>query len=84
MDVHALRNVDDQFDIGVVVVVGTAGDLNVVVGHTDVICVGLQIFGGGHDGELDSPLVAERLVRPFSDRSDLFDGRNTVVGNEDL
>ena len=67
MDVHTLSNVDDQLDVGIVVVVGTAGNLDVVVRHSDVFCVGLQIFGGSHHSEVNGSLVAERLVCPFSD-----------------
>lgn len=44
----------------------------------------MQIFRRSHDRELNGTLVAERLVGPFSDGADLLDGRNTVVGNENL
>lgn len=84
MDVHPLGNIHDQLHICVVVVVGAAGHFNVVVCHSDVVCVGLEIFGGGHDCELDGALVAERLVSPFSNRSDFLDGSNAIVGNQDL
>lgn len=67
MDVHALGNIHNQLHIGVVVVVGASRDFDVVVCHSDVVCVGLQIFGSGHDGELNGALVAESLVGPFSD-----------------
>jgi hypothetical protein len=43
-----------------------------------------QVFGSSHDSELDGTLVAELLVAPLSDRSDLLDGCDTVVGDEDL
>ncbi len=81
MDVHALGNVDDELDIGVVVVVCATGDLDVVVRHPDVIGIGLKIFWRGHHCELDGPLVVELLVRPFSYRPNLLDGSDTVVGN---
>jgi hypothetical protein len=84
VDVHSLCYVNDELDVGVVVVVGSARNLNVLVCHSDVVCVCLQIFWRGHDGELDGALVAERLVCPFSDGSDLLDGSDTVVCNEDL
>ena len=66
MDIHALRNIENELDVGIVVVIRAAGDLDVVVRHSDVICVGLQIFWGSHDGEVNGSLVAERLVGPFS------------------
>jgi hypothetical protein len=67
MDIHALSNIHNQLDVGIVVVVCAAGNLDVVVGHSNVFCVGLQIFGGGHDSEVNGSLVTERLVSPFSD-----------------
>lgn len=62
---HALGNVDDKLDIGIVVVVCATRNLDVMVGHPDVVGVRLEIFRGSHDGELDGALVAERLVGPF-------------------
>lgn len=84
VDVHPLGDIHDQLHVGVVVVVGASRHFNVVVCHSDVVCVGLQILGGGHDGELDGALVAECLVCPFSNRPDFLDGSNTVVGNQNL
>lgn len=103
MDTHTLSNVDNELDVGVVVVVGTARHLldvcqsslwlesvesctylNVFVCHSDVVCVCSQILRSGHDSELNSALVAKGLVRPSTDGSDLFDGGDTVVCNEDL
>ena len=82
MHVHALRHVDNQLDVGVVVVVGSAGHLDVLVGHPDVLGVGLQVLGRRHDGELDGALIAKRLVRPLAHAADLLDRRNAVVGNQ--
>jgi hypothetical protein len=44
----------------------------------------MQILGGGHDGELNGTLVAKGLVGPFPHGTDLLDGGDTVVGDEDL
>ncbi|KAH6606987.1 hypothetical protein Trco_006140 [Trichoderma cornu-damae] len=41
MDVHALGNVHNQLDVGIVVVICAAGDLDVVVRHSNVVGVGL-------------------------------------------
>lgn len=41
VDIHALSNVDNELDVGVVVVVGAAGNLDIVVGHANVVGVGL-------------------------------------------
>lgn len=84
VDIRALGDINNQLDVGVVVVVGAAGDLDVVVGHADVVGVGLQVLGRGYDGEVDGALVAERLVRPLADGADLLDGGDAVVGNQDL
>jgi hypothetical protein len=82
--VHSFGNIDDELDVGVVVVVGATGNLDVVICHPDVVGVGLQILGRGHDCELDGPLVAEHLVGPFSHRADFLDGGNAVVGDQHL
>ncbi len=79
-----LGNIDNQVNISVVVVVGTTGHLDVLVSHSDVIGVDLEIFRSGHDCELDGTLIAEGLVSPFSDGADLLNGSDTVVANEDL
>lgn len=44
----------------------------------------VQILRSSHDSELDCPLVTKLLVRPLADGSNLFDGGDTVVGDEDL
>ena len=58
--------------------------LNILIRHSDVISIGGQILWRSHHRELDGSLVSEGLVCPFSHRSNLFDGRNTVVRNENL
>lgn len=85
VDVHAFGNIDDQLDVGIIVIVcatrnledgvngvfargfgdALAAYLDVLVGHSDVISVCLQIFWGGHDGELNGTFVAKGLVGPF-------------------
>jgi hypothetical protein len=68
---------------------GSAGsfgstNLAVVVGHSDVIGIGIQVLGRGHDCELNGSLIAKSLVRPLTDRANFFHGRYTVVGDKDL
>ena len=58
--------------------------LNILVCHSNVVCVCLQIFWSGHDCELNGALVAESLVGPFSYGTDFLDRCNTVVGNQNL
>jgi hypothetical protein len=80
----ALSHLNDKVDIGVVVVVPATGDLDILVGHADVLGVRLEVFGGGHDNKLDGALVAKGLVGPFSHGADLLDGSNAVVRDKDL
>lgn len=58
--------------------------LDVSVRHSNVVRICLQVLRSGHDSKLYGPFVAEGLVGPFSDGSDLFHGGNSVVGNEHL
>lgn len=81
MHAHALSDIYNELDIGVVVVVRATWDLNILVGHPDVVCVCSQILRRGHDGELDCALISERLVRPLAYGTDLFDCSNTIVRN---
>lgn len=84
MHTGALGDIDNEVDVGVVVVVGTAGHLDVLVGHANVIGIHLKIFGGGHDREFDCTLMTESLIGPFPDRANLLDGGDTVVANENF
>jgi hypothetical protein len=74
----------NELDVGVVVVVGATRDLDVLVRHADVVCVGGQVLGCGHDSELDGALIAQCLVCPLPHGADFFDGGDTVVCNENL
>jgi hypothetical protein len=80
----SLGNIHDEIYVGVVVVVAASGYLDVPIRHPDVFGVDPQILRGGHDGKLDGAFVAKGLVGPFPDRTDLLDGGDTVVGDEDL
>lgn len=84
MDIHSLGHVDNQLYVGIVVIIRATWHLHILICHSDVVCVGLQIFGCRHDSELNRPLIAESLVRPFPDGSDLLDGRNSIVRNQYL
>lgn len=83
MYTSTFSNVDDQVNIGIVVVVRSTGHLDVLVGHTNVLSIDRQIFGGGHHDKLDGSLKTKRLVCPFADGANLFDCRNTVVADQD-
>lgn len=84
MNTHSLRNVNNQLDVGVVIIIRAPGYLHVLISHPDVVCICLQIFRCCHHRELNCALIAENFVGPFSYGSNLLDSRNTVVGDEDL
>ena len=84
MNIHSLRNIDNQLDVGIVVVICATGNFNIVICHADIIGVCLEIFRRGHHCKLDGPFVAERLVCPFSYRPNFLYGSDAVVGNQYL
>jgi hypothetical protein len=65
IDLCALSDVDDQIDVGVVVVVRAARNRHKVVGHADVLGVGVQILGRCHGDKRHGAIVAKRLVGPL-------------------
>ena len=73
-DIISLGNADDQIDISVIVVVGSSLHLTDVVSHFDVLCVGLQVFGGHHDNKLDCSFLQKGFVWPAPDWPDAFHG----------
>lgn len=77
VNARALRNIDNDVDVGIIVVVGATGHLDVLVGHANVVGVDAQVFRGRHDDKLDGALRAKRLVRPLAHRADLLDGGDT-------
>ena len=77
MDTGTLGDIDDNVDVRVVVVVRASGNLDVLVRHPDVVGVDLEILRRGHDDEFDGALRTERLVSPFSDRTDFFYSSDT-------
>jgi hypothetical protein len=62
----AFGDVDDQIDIGVIVMIRASWNLDVSVSHTDVFRVDFKIFWRRHHGEFDGPLRPERFVTPLS------------------
>ena len=58
--------------------------LDILVRHPNVVRVSRQIFWRGHDCELDGLLISKSLVCPSPHRSDLLDGCDTIVGDENL
>lgn len=77
MHTGTLSNVDNDVDVRVVIVVGSTGHFDVLVGHADVVGVDLEIFRSGHHDKLDRAFRAKRLVRPLAHRANLLDGSDT-------
>lgn len=84
MNIHSFGNIDNQLDIGIIIIIGTTGHLDIFIGHSDVVRIGVQILWGSHYCELNRSLVAEGFVGPFSYGANLLDGGNTIVGDEYL
>ena len=63
-DDSAHKSANQYLNIGVVVVICASRDWDVLIGHFDVFCVGLQIFWRDHDHETHRFLVFEQLVAP--------------------
>jgi hypothetical protein len=64
--------------------VGILSYLYILIRHSNIVCIRLQIFRCSHHCKLDCPLVAEGFVGPFSHGPDFFDCGNAIVGNENL
>ena len=65
-------------------VCGILSYLYILIRHSNIVCIRLQIFRCSHHCKLYRPLVAEGFVGPFSHRPDFLDCGNTIVGNENL
>jgi hypothetical protein len=77
MNACALGHVYNQVDVGVVVIIRPTRNLNISVGHADVVCVDLQVLWGGHHGELNSAVGAKGLIGPLAYGTYLLNGGNT-------
>lgn len=60
VDTCPLGDVNDEVDVGVVVVVGAAGNLDEAVSHADVVGVDLSVRWSGGAGRV-SPLQREEI-----------------------
>jgi len=79
----AKRNVHDELNVGVVVVVGSAGHGHIVIRHLDVLGIRLQILRRDHHHKPNGALILEHFVCPSSDGTHALDGRDSVVGDQD-
>lgn len=58
--------------------------LDILISHSYIVCICLQIFRRGHHGELNRPLVSKHFVGPFSYRSNFFDRCDSIISDENL
>ena len=58
--------------------------LNVLIRHTNVVCIGSKILRCCHHRKLNSSFISEGLIGPFSYGSDFFHRGNAVVRNKYL
>ena len=82
MNACPLGNINDQVDIGVIVIVASSRNLDVLICHTNVFGVHFKIFRSCHHNEFNRSLLSKRFVSPFSNGTNLFDCGNTVVANQ--
>lgn len=54
-----------------------------MVGHLDVLGIGLQILGGHHHHKADGALILEHLVGPAANGAHAFNGGDAIVGDQD-
>jgi hypothetical protein len=70
-------DIDNDIDVGVIVVVRSSRNFNVLIGHPNVVGVDLEILRGSHHDEFDSAFGTKSFVSPFPDRTNLLDGGDT-------
>lgn len=58
--------------------------LNVLIRHTNVVRIGVEILRCCHHRKLNSPFISKGLICPFSYRSDFFHRGNAIVRNKHL
>src|SRR5258708_2215097 len=79
MNASSLGHIDDQVNIGVIIVVGTPRNFDVLVCHPDILGIDLQIVGGSHHRKFDCALASKRLVAPLPNGSNFFHGGDTLM-----
>mmetsp|Transcript_42702 Transcript_42702/g.128162 ORF Transcript_42702/g.128162 Transcript_42702/m.128162 type:complete len:447 (+) Transcript_42702:3348-4688(+) len=79
----ARRHLDDERHICVVVVVGSAGHLDKLVAHLDVLRVDADVVGGGHGNQRNGLRVPEGRGGPRAHRAHKLDSSEAVVGHQD-
>lgn len=82
VDVCPVCYLDNQGDVGVIVVVAAAWNFNELVGHPDVLCVNAHVLWRRHRHQTDSTFVPKSLVCPASNAADEFYGSYAVVGHK--
>lgn len=84
MNASSFSDIHDKIHIGIIVVVASTWNFDVLIGHSDVVCIDLQILWSSHDSEFDSTFVSKGFVSPFPNGTNLFDCSNTIVTDQNL
>ena len=84
MHACSFRYIHNQLDICIVIRIWSTRDLDILVGHADVVSIDPQVIGRRHHCKLDRPLITKHIIRPFPHRADLFHGRNPIVAYKHL
>ena len=83
VDLCSLCRLQNEVDIGVVVIVRSARHLDELIRQLNVLGVDSDILGRRHGHQRDGSVVAERTHCPHSHTPDELHRRQTVVGDQD-
>ncbi len=80
--IGAVRHLDNELDIAIIVVVRAARNLHKLIGHADVLCVDAHVLGGCHGDQRNRAFVAKGLVGPAADAADELDRGDAIISHE--
>lgn len=70
---------EDEFNIGVVVDVRSAGYHDHLIGHFDILRAGMDVFRRGHANEEEGLRIAEGHIGPATNGAHALHRGNTIV-----
>lgn len=82
IDIGPIRHLDDELDISIVVVVGTAGNLHKLVSHANVLCINAHVLWCRHSHQSHCSFIPKCLVSPAADAADKLDCSNAIVRHQ--
>ena len=84
VDAFPLGDLCDQRHVGVVVLVRTTRDLDVVIRETNKLGVRREVLRGRHGQELNRVFIPKRVERPTPHRQNALRRRHTVIRDQHL